>query len=71
MVTASKNGKSKITVTPKFSKVVEFITEKETKGTYRFAEEGKAPIVGTLYVKKLAFGENEPPKRLRVTIEEV
>ena len=47
-----------------------FILEKETKNTYRFkekTEEGKPPIIGTIYVQKWAFAT--APKELKVTIE--
>jgi hypothetical protein len=48
-----------------------FNHEKDTKGTYRYAEEeSENPVVGTLYLKKKAAG-NEAPKKLRVTIEEI
>ncbi len=51
--------------------VLDFRRERETKGTWRYQEEERpdGEAVGTLYVKKAVLGEN-PPKRLRVTIEE-
>lgn len=48
---------------------VKFEYEKETKNSVRFKEvpeEGKAPIVGTLYVQKWFSGAS---KMLEVTIE--
>ena len=48
---------------------ITFKLEKETKGTYRFKEEGATPKVGTLYVKKTAFPKGAP-ETLTVTIEE-
>ena len=52
--------------------VLEFRRERETKNTVRYAEDASddESLVGTLYVKKAALGES-PPKRLRVTIEEL
>lgn len=32
-----------------------FTFEKETKGTYRFKENGDDPIIGTIYIKKSAI----------------
>jgi hypothetical protein len=52
--------------------VLEFRREKETKGTFRYEEveaAGRETAVGSLYVKKTALGE-QPPQRLRVTIED-
>lgn len=47
-----------------------FKFDKDTKNCYRFKEvaEGRAPVVGTLYVQKWAF--NAVPKELTVTIHE-
>lgn len=53
------------------SLVLQFRKEKETKGTYRYQElEGSSgdAVVGSLYVRKGAFGDS-PPERLQVTIE--
>jgi hypothetical protein len=51
---------------------LEFVRERETKGTWRYQEvestDGE-PAVGTLYLQKAALGERAPD-RLRVTIEE-
>lgn len=47
-----------------------FVFEKETKNTRRYqeqSEEGRPPVVGTLYVQKWAVGKAE---RLVVTVEE-
>lgn len=51
---------------------VDFLFEKETKGTYRFQEQGlpESVKIGTLYVRKTAL-PNGAPKGLRVTVEEV
>jgi len=49
--------------------VVKFSYEKETKNSVRFKEapeEGKAPIVGTLYVQKWFAGSS---RNLLVTID--
>lgn len=49
---------------------LEFRRERETKGTWRYQEDAAEAdqVVGALYVRKAALGEN-PPERLRVTIE--
>jgi len=46
--------------------------EKETKNTFRYEEvtEGRPPVVKTIYIQKWALGKN-PPKRIKITIEEV
>jgi len=51
-------------------KTLTFNLEKETKGTWRYAEvaEGPDPVVGTLYVKKSAL-TGDAPKVLTVTIK--
>lgn len=48
-----------------------FTLEKETKGTYRYAEvaDGPNPVVGTLYIKKSAL-TGDAPSTLTVTINE-
>jgi hypothetical protein len=51
--------------------VLEFRKAKETKGTFRYEEveaAGGEVAVGSLYIKKAALGD-QPPERLRVTIE--
>ncbi len=51
--------------------VLEFVRERETKGTWRYQEAESSdgePTVGSLYVQKTVLGER-PPDRLRVTIE--
>ena len=48
--------------------VCEFTHERTTKNTYRYAEIGEIPKIGTLYIQKFALGA-EPPKRLRTTVE--
>ena len=48
----------------------QFKMEKETKGTFRYAEEtaGQPPKIGTLYVQKWALPE-PPPSRIAITLE--
>lgn len=49
--------------------IVKFSIEKETKNSVRFKEEpeeGKAPIMGTLYVQKWFVGDT---KNLEITID--
>jgi len=50
---------------------LEFDQEKETKGTFRYreVESDRAPVIGTLYLKKFAVGRT-PPVKLRVTVED-
>lgn len=60
MAKATKTAAAPITLT--------FSLERETKGTFRFAEDGDEPKVGTLYVKKSVFG-SKAPDALTVTIE--
>ncbi len=47
-------------------KTVRLIYERDTKRTYRFHEESDDPVVGTLYVKKSAFGRR--PDAIEITI---
>tara|TARA_R110000803_G_scaffold210841_1_gene284275 strand:- start:3912 stop:4142 length:231 start_codon:yes stop_codon:yes gene_type:complete len=58
--------------------ITHFVMEKETPGTYRFAEADAAfvrkgkddeKVVGTLYVKKTAFDGRAATNTLTVTIE--
>lgn len=53
--------------------MIRMALEKETKGTWRYLEEGDSDkhVLHTLYVKKTAFVGGEVPKNLKVTIEEV
>ena len=48
----------------------QFKLEKETKGTFRYAEEtaGQPPKIGTLYVQKWALPA-PPPNRITITLE--
>ena len=48
----------------------QFKLEKETKGTFRYAEEtaGQPPKIGTLYVQKRAL-PTPPPNRITITLE--
>lgn len=51
--------------------VVEFIFERSTKGTHRFAElvpAGREEVIGALYIKKSKMPT--PVQRLRITVEE-
>jgi len=52
--------------------VVTFMFEKSTKNTHRYKEavpvEGVTPIIGTLYVQRVAFS-GTPPEDIRVTVE--
>ena len=52
--------------------ILTFVHEKDTKGTYRYSEEvvDDNPVVGTLYIKKKAAGD-EAPASLKVTIEPI
>jgi len=50
---------------------VVFTLEKSTKNTWKYGEQpesGQPPRIGSLYVQKWALGE-EPPKRIRVTVQ--
>ena len=54
----------------KFTAIFEY--EKATKNTFKYAEKpepGQPPRIGSLYVQKWAFGTENPPQRLRVTVE--
>ena len=48
----------------------QFKLEKETKGTFRYAEEtaGQPPKIGTLYIQKRAL-PTPPPNRITITLE--
>lgn len=50
---------------------IAFTFERETKNTYRFAEDivdDRAPVIGTLYIQKAAF-EFIQPQNIVVTVE--
>jgi len=52
--------------------VIEFAKERETKNTIRYQEQGDAPMIGTLYIQKLALksiGNGNYPDSITVTIE--
>ena len=54
--------------------VIEFVLEKTTPGTYRYAEQtpdNGTPTVGTLYIKKGSNLGKLEGKSLRVTIEPI
>jgi hypothetical protein len=49
-----------------------FELEKATKNTYKFsekAEPGQPARIGSLYVQKWAFGTEDPPKQIAVTVQ--
>ncbi len=48
----------------------QFRLEKETKGTFRYAEEttGQPPKIGTLYIQKWAL-PTPPPDKITLTLE--
>lgn len=51
---------------------VDFLLERETKGTRRFQEvhaDTEEPMIGTLYVRKSALARIGNPEKLAVTIE--
>ena len=47
---------------------VKFDLEKETKGTVKYNEQGHAPKIGSLYIRKTAFATADYPKSLTVTV---
>lgn len=47
---------------------LKFTKEKETKGTFRYSEDGDDPKVGSLYIKKSACGDLGNPESLTVVI---
>jgi hypothetical protein len=55
--------------------VVEFTKDRETPGTWRFAEDGDKSdhLVGTIYVKNAGLKKigSGKPESIRVTIEEI
>jgi len=56
------------------NKELKFTFDRETKNTYRFQEKEERDVVndiviGTLYVQKSAFGEEERPDEITVTIK--
>jgi hypothetical protein len=51
------------------SLTLSFTQERETKGTFRYSEDGDEPVVGTLYVKKAAAAKLDNPESITVTIE--
>lgn len=60
MATANKANGSLVSV--------EFKFDKETKGTVRYQEDGHAPVIGTLYIRKSHFAKPEYPQSLTVTV---
>ena len=48
----------------------DFELERTTKNTYRYAEIGAIPNIGTLYIQKFALGA-EPPARIKVSVEAI
>jgi hypothetical protein len=47
---------------------ISFTKEKETKGTFRYAEDGDDPAIGKLYLKKDAAEKLGNPEDLTVTV---
>jgi hypothetical protein len=48
-----------------------FELEKATKNTYKYAEKtepGQPARIGSLYVQKWAFGTEDPPRQITVTV---
>lgn len=56
------------------NKQIKFNFDRETKGTFRYAEATDDPIIGTLYIRKNKaedyFGKSKPSQNLVLTIEE-
>jgi hypothetical protein len=48
---------------------VELVREKETKGTFRYAEESEHPLIGMVYIPKSTLDQLGNPERLKVTLE--
>ena len=44
--------------------------QRETKGTYIYANDKDDAPIPTLYIKKSAFAEDEPPASIRIVITE-
>jgi hypothetical protein len=44
-----------------------FSHEKDTKGTYKYAEDGDNPVVGSLYIRKDKV-QGDRPDKLKVVI---
>jgi len=52
-------------------KTIEFVKERDTKNTVRFAEvvaDDDQPAIGTLYVQKFALKDLGAPEKLSITI---
>ena len=52
---------------------IDLVRDKETPGTFRFAEvveEGKTPLVGTIYLRKSELNGAEP-SAIRVTVQDL
>jgi hypothetical protein len=47
---------------------VKFSFKKETKGAVCYNEDGHAPIIGTLYLRKSLFAKPEYPQTLHVVV---
>lgn len=55
-------------------RAVDMVFDKETPGTYRFAEvvaEGSTPLIGTVYLRKSELGATSQPSAIRVTIQDL
>jgi hypothetical protein len=52
---------------------LDLVRDKETPGTFRFAEvveEGKTPVVGTVYLRKSEL-DGKAPSAIRVTVQDL
>lgn len=50
---------------------IAFVLEKDTKNTVRYSEKppkGQPAKVGTIYIQKYVFGDEEPPKSIEVVV---
>jgi hypothetical protein len=54
---------------PKDAVTLTFTKDKETKGTFRYAEDGDEPVVGTVYVRKAAAEKLGNPEKITVSIQ--
>jgi hypothetical protein len=54
---------------PKDKLELTFTQDKETKGTFRYAEDGDEPIIGSVYIRKPAAEKLGNPTAIKVTVE--
>ncbi|MFQ5919594.1 MAG: hypothetical protein ACE5I4_06065 [Thermoplasmata archaeon] len=45
---------------------IKFVMERPTKNTYRFSEDAEQPLIGTLYIQKVAF--KRVPRQVEVVV---